>query len=512
MSKAQIRILVVEDDLVDRMACRRALAQDLDDEFVLSEAETGRDGLQLAHAQKPDCILLDYHLPDMNGLEFLAELRTDPGEIPVPVMMLTGADNAAVAVESMKRGAQDYLVKDVNRQYLELLPSVIQRVLRERRTLMEKKHAEDNLLQAEAKYRFLVEQIPAIIYTTAPDAPNKLLYISPQIRQLGFLPEELLAEPEGLLKQVHPEDWTHVREAIARSYENGEPLRCEYRLLNRAGELRWFLNEASLVRHASGEALYLQGLLTDITERKRLEMKLLERRNEMNELQKMQIATQTAAAIAHELNQPLMAIASYSGAACMMLQAENPDIDEVRHALEANENQAHRASNSIRELLEFLSIKESPVEAFDLNMEIRGVIDMARSENELKFRSRLQLQMDIAPVRANSTHVQKVLLNLLHNGIEAMQEAGVSLPSATMTVRTTKKGGYAQVTIQDNGPGIRNEDFQRLFEPFFTTKGKGMGIGLAVSRSLIETNGGQLWVDPEQSPGAAFHFTLPLAT
>ncbi len=165
MSKAQIRVLVVEDDLVDRMACRRALAQDLDDEFVLSEAETGRDGLQLAHAQKPDCILLDYHLPDMNGLEFLAELRTDPGEIPVPVMMLTGADNAAVAVESMKRGAQDYLVKDVNRQYLELLPSVIQRVLRERRTLMEKKHAEDNLLQAEAKYRFLVEQIPAIIYT-----------------------------------------------------------------------------------------------------------------------------------------------------------------------------------------------------------------------------------------------------------------------------------------------------------------------------------------------------------
>ncbi len=283
MSKAQIRVLVVEDDLVDRMACRRALAQDLDDEFVLSEAETGRDGLQLAHAQKPDCILLDYHLPDMNGLEFLAELRTDPGEIPVPVMMLTGADNAAVAVESMKRGAQDYLVKDVNRQYLELLPSVIQRVLRERRTLMEKKHAEDNLLQAEAKYRFLVEQIPAIIYTTAPDAPNKLLYISPQIRQLGFLPEELLAEPEGLLKQVHPEDWTHVREAIARSYENGEPLRCEYRLLNRAGELRWFLNEMSLVRHESGERLFLQGILLDITKDKQIEEELYVHRRRLEE-------------------------------------------------------------------------------------------------------------------------------------------------------------------------------------------------------------------------------------
>jgi signal transduction histidine kinase len=149
MTKPQIRVLLVEDGLVDRMVCRRALAQDPDYEFVLTEAETGREGLQLAHTQKPDCILLDYHLPDLNGLEFLAELRNDLGEIPVPVMMLTGADTASVAVEAMKRGAQDYLVKDVNRQYLELLPAVIQRVLRERRTLMEKKQAEENLVQAE---------------------------------------------------------------------------------------------------------------------------------------------------------------------------------------------------------------------------------------------------------------------------------------------------------------------------------------------------------------------------
>ena len=112
----------------------------------------------------------------------------------------------------MKRGAQDYLVKDANRQYLELLPAVIQRVLRERRTLMEKKQAEENLVQAEAKYRFLVEQIPAITYTIAPDAPSKLLYISPQISQLGFSPEEWLADPEGLLKQIHPEDRTFVRD------------------------------------------------------------------------------------------------------------------------------------------------------------------------------------------------------------------------------------------------------------------------------------------------------------
>jgi len=202
----------------------------------------------------------------------------------VPVMMLTGADNASVAVEAMKRGAQDYLVKDVNRQYLELLPAVIQRVLRERRMLIEKKQAEENLVQAEAKYRFLVEQIPAITYTTALDEPGKLLYISPQIRQLGFSPEEWLADPEGLLKQIHPEDRTLMRAEIARCYESGEPLRCEYRLFTRAGEVRWFLNEASLVRHESGEPLFLQGVLVDITKDKEVEAELHLHRRRLEEL------------------------------------------------------------------------------------------------------------------------------------------------------------------------------------------------------------------------------------
>ena len=296
-AKLQVRVLVVEDDLVDRMACRRALAQNQDYEFVLSEAETGREGLQLAHAQKPDCVLLDYHLPDLNGLEFLAALRNDLGEIPVPVMMLTGADNASVAVEAMKRGAQDYLVKDANRQYLELLPTVIQRVLRERRTLMEKKQVEENLVQAEAKYRFLVEQIPTITYTTALDEPGKLLYISPQISQLGFSTEEWLTDPDGLLKQIHPEDRTRVRAEIAHSYESCEPLRCEYRLFTRAGKVRWFLNEASLVRHASGEPLFMQGVLVDITQDKDIEEELHVHRRRLEELvanRTMQFEKQTA--------------------------------------------------------------------------------------------------------------------------------------------------------------------------------------------------------------------------
>ena len=285
MTKPQIHVLYIEDDVVDRMACRRSFAQDTHDyEFVLYEAETALDGLQLVHTQKLDCVLLDYNLPDLNGLEFLAKLKHDQGEIPVPVIMLTGANNTAVAVEAIKLGAQEYVVKDPNLQYLEHLPAVIERVLREQLALKEKKRIESSLALAEAKYRFLVEQIPAITYSTALDVTGKLIYISPQIRQLGFSPEELLADPEGLLKMLHPDDRAFAYAEIARSYESGEPLRCECRLLTRNGEVRWFLNEASLVRHELGEPLFLQGILIDITKDKEVEEELQQHRRRLEEL------------------------------------------------------------------------------------------------------------------------------------------------------------------------------------------------------------------------------------
>ena len=285
MKKPQIHVLIVEDDVVDRMACRRSFAQDTHDyEFVLHEAETALDGLQLVHTQKPDCVLLDYNLPDLNGLEFLAKLRSDQGEIPIPVIMLTGADNASVAVEAIKLGAQDYVVKDPNLQYLELLPAVIERVLREQLALKEKQLMESSLARAEAKFRFLVEQIPAITYSTALDVTGKLIYISPQIRQLGFSPEELLADPDGLLKLLHPEDRTKAFAQIALCYESGEPLRCECRLLTRNGEVRWFLNEAILVRHELEAPLFLQGILIDITKDKEVEEELQQHRRRLEEL------------------------------------------------------------------------------------------------------------------------------------------------------------------------------------------------------------------------------------
>ncbi|MGA7750052.1 MAG: ATP-binding protein [Gallionella sp.] len=314
---------------------------------------------------------------------------------------------------------------------------------------------------------------------------------------------------------VPKEDQLAVKEAIVAAMKghNSSNYQVEHRVRKLNGEFMWVRSEGAVVeRNRDGQALRMTGINRDITERKKLEKEIMERRNEMAKLQTLQIAAQTAAAIAHELNQPLMAIASYSETALILLKAEKPNLEKVRQTIEGSERQAHRAGQSIRELIEFLSMKKFSTEAFDLNKEILDVLDIARSEHELQFHSILRLEEGLPLVRANRTHVQRVLLNLLHNGIEAMQEVGVPLPSITVTVRTIKDVGVAQVTIQDNGPGVKKEDFQRLFEPFFSTKASGIGMGLAISRSLIEANGGQLWVDPQESPGATFHFTLPLAT
>ncbi|MGF6920641.1 response regulator [Paraburkholderia sp. 40] len=277
MTKPRIRILLVEDDMVERMACRRAFARDPTCDFVLFEAQTGREGLQLVDAQRPDCILLDYHLPDLNGLEFLAALAHDTGEIAVPVMVLTGGDSPAVAAELMRRGARDYLGKDSEHQYLKLLPGVIQRMLRAQQMLEAKR-------QAEAKFRTLVEQIQAITYISSCGESGSLQYISPQIAILGFSPQEWLADSGLHARQVHPDDRAHVQEAMTNSLPVNAPRRIEYRLLAKDGQILWFRDETQAVLDDSGRPLFIQGILVDITQNKLTEDVLRQKREALRSL------------------------------------------------------------------------------------------------------------------------------------------------------------------------------------------------------------------------------------
>ncbi|GJI97064.1 hypothetical protein RugamoR57_37820 [Duganella caerulea] len=265
---APLRVLIVEDDAVDRMACRRAFAAAADAPFELLEADSGEQGLDLARSQRPDCILLDYHLPDLTGLEFLAHLNGDAAAQAIPVMMLTGADSAAVAAEAMRRGARDYLVKDVDGYYLEFLPGAIHRMLREQSLLDDKR-------QAEARFRTLIEQMQAISYIAELGEEGALRYISPQIGLLGFSPAEWLADPALHGQRMDPDRREAILAAMRRSRRDGSPLHLEYRLHARDGRTLWFRDQAELVRDEQDQPLFMQGIMIDITQTKLAEQALL---------------------------------------------------------------------------------------------------------------------------------------------------------------------------------------------------------------------------------------------
>lgn len=274
-----ILVLLVEDDFVDRMACRRRLASNPGGRFRLEEADDGERGLALASSLRPDCILLDYRLPDLSGIEFLARLKADSDDAvrTTPVLMLTGADSAAVATEAMRHGARDYLVKDAEGRYLELLPSAIERLQRERRLVKEKR-------QVEARFRTLVEQTQAISYIVAAGHADRFHYISPQIGILGMTPEEWLRNPGLYAASIVSDDRKRVLAEVLRCRSGGLPLRLEYRLRARSGEVLWFRDQADVVHDESGQTLFIQGTLIDITASKLAEQKLIETRDELRRL------------------------------------------------------------------------------------------------------------------------------------------------------------------------------------------------------------------------------------
>jgi PAS domain S-box-containing protein len=246
----------------------------------------------------------------------------------------------------------------------------------------------------------------------------------------------------------------------------------------------------------------------DITERKRHAKAIQESRKEQEALLQEQVAAQTAAAMAHEINQPLLAISSYVEAALRMLRSGRPDMDTVIHALDASIRQTQRAGHATRALLDIMNRMAVPYESIDLELETRNTLSSVRFDYEHNFRFRLARIGDGSPVYARRIHVQKVLINLMRNAVESMKEAGVPDPEIKVSIRRTDDEAM-QVTVHDNGPGVDPKDVERVFNPFYTTKSYGMGMGLTICRSLIEANGGRFWLDP--GPGGTFHFTLPIS-
>ena len=215
------------------------------------------------------------------------------------------------------------------------------------------------------------------------------------------------------------------------------------------------------------------------------------------------------ASIAHEVNQPLSGIMTNAGTCLRMLAADPPDVDGACETARRTIRDAHRASDVIARLRALFTGKELTTESMDLNDATREVIALSTSDLQRhRVMLRAELPDDLPLVTANRVQLQQVILNLLRNASDAM--AGVDDGPRQLVIRTERdEGDRVRLTVQDVGVGLEAHVMDKLFQAFYTTKSSGMGIGLSVSRSIIEKHGGRLWGEPNDGPGATFAFSIP---
>jgi two-component system sensor kinase FixL len=252
------------------------------------------------------------------------------------------------------------------------------------------------------------------------------------------------------------------------------------------------------------------GIIRDITERRRLEEEARQDRERLAHVTRLTMMGEMATGIAHEINQPLTAIASYAQACIRLLGDEDArHDDEVQDALEQISRQAMRAGEVIRRLRTFVRKGENKRTPHDLNALVSEVERLAEVDAKLHgAKLRLELGESLPGVLVDGVQIQQVLLNLIRNGLEAMEEAGVT--DEPVIVRTERNGNEIEVSVIDSGVGLKPEDEDSLFNPFHTTKKTGMGMGLSISRSIIMSHGGRMWFTRNAERGTTFHFSLPI--
>ncbi len=375
------------------------------------------------------------------------------------------------------------------------------------------RNQQDKIALWESEERLRLAKSAAGLGVFDFDLINQTALCDERIRELwGFAEDEPISYGK-LTDGLHPQDLP-IRNAALQQAMNPDgdgEYQVEYRVINKRNNSEHWVATTGKVFFSNGNAIRMVGIVRDISSQKRLERDLRRQEAEMANLAKRQLAAQTAAAIAHEINQPLAAISAYSEVALHSISSGQPDAAQLTHALQGCFTQAQRAGNSLHELLAFLQHSNTEVEAIDLSTLLHGLVSSIKNDDLYDFDLVLELPDKLPSFSGNFTQIRKVLLNLLYNAAEAMHDAEISPAVITVRAELTADGKNIQVSVRDSGPGISSAIAQRLFEPFFTTKPNGIGMGLKVSRAMIESMGGNLWMDNAEQHFTTFHFTLPRA-
>jgi PAS domain S-box-containing protein len=366
----------------------------------------------------------------------------------------------------------------------------------------DQRRAEEALRDSEQHLRLLVETIPALVSRTTaegtPDYVNRRIvdYTGQELEQTGW-------------HVFHPDDRNSHWQKFRHALESGEPWEDTYRLRRADGEYRWFHERSEPLLDRSGRVVCWYFVSVDVNDNREMEEALRSTRRKLSAAMQIATVAEMSASIAHEINQPLASVVTNAHACQTWLSHDPPNLERAQATLERIIRDGHSAAEVVRRIRALFK-EAAPVKApLDINQIVAEVLRVL--SDELRDNSivvETELAVDLPRIVGDQVQIQQTLINLVHNATEAM--AVLIARPKSLVVRSRREGDHLLVEVRDFGVGIKDPTL--VFEPFFTTKESGMGMGLSISRSIVEAHGGRIWATANEDAGTTISFTLPLAS
>jgi signal transduction histidine kinase len=311
------------------------------------------------------------------------------------------------------------------------------------------------------------------------------------------------------LQRIHPEDRDKLKLASERTFLNKVNCDVEFRIVKPDGTVKHIHGIGHPVLSATGELVQVLGTMVDVTERKRAEEardRLRQLESDLAHIDRVSTLGEMAASLAHEIKQPIAAAITSANSCIEWLAHEPPNLDRARAAAARIDKYGNRAAEIIDRIRSFYKKSPPQRELVDVNGIIHEMLTLLKGEaTGSSIAMRTDLSAELPEIMVDRVQLQQVFMNLMLNGIEAMEDSGGEL-----TVKSERQDGQLQFSVSDTGVGLPTEKIDQIFSAFFTTKPQGSGMGLAISRSIVESHGGRLWAAANDGRGATFHFTLPI--
>jgi PAS domain S-box-containing protein len=388
-------------------------------------------------------------------------------------------------------------------QDLELIGSATHFV----RIAIERDRAEEALRRNEQRLRDVIDTIPIITWSMLPNGANDFTSRY-WLEYTGVSTEDSLGD--GWRTAFHPADIAEHVEKWAASLATGKPFENEARVQRVDGEYRWFLHRGVPLRDVNGTILKWYGTAIDIEDRKRAEeerLRLRQLEGDLAHINRVSMMGELAASLAHDIKQPLTGAVMSADACVRWLRRDPPDMTEAYEAASRIVSNVTRAAEIIDRVQALFKRGAPERELVDVNDIAREMIALLRhTANRNSISIRTELDAGLPATAADRVQLQQVLMNLMLNGIEAMKDAGGEL----ILTSNRSEEGHILISVSDSGIGLPAHEAERIYEAFFTTKPQGTGMGLSISRRIIESHGGRLWASNNTGRGTTFQFSLPI--